>query len=117
YDFGDMVRTATNPAAEDERDLRRIQVQVPMFEALARGYLEGMDGALSPAERDRLALAGRLLTFECGIRFLTDFLDGDTYFRVQREGHNLDRCRTQFALVRALEAQEEGLSRYVQSLT
>jgi len=117
YDFGDMVRTATNPAAEDERDLGRIQVQVPMFEALARGYLEGMDGALSPAERDRLALAGRLLTFECGLRFLTDFLDGDTYFRVHREGHNLDRCRTQFALVRALEVQEERLSRYVRSLT
>ncbi|HWQ09062.1 MAG TPA: phosphotransferase, partial [Holophaga sp.] len=116
YDFGDMVRTATNPVAEDELDIAKVQVQVPMFEALARGYLEGMAGALSSIERERLVLAGKLLTFECGMRFLTDFLDGDHYFRIHREAHNLDRCRTQFALLRSLEAQEERLSAFVQSL-
>jgi hypothetical protein len=116
YDFGDMVRTAANPVAEDELDLDKVQVQVPMFEALARGYLEGMDGSLLPAERERLTLAGKLLTFECGIRFLTDYLEGDRYFHIQREAHNLDRCRTQFALVRSLEAHEERLTDFVRSL-
>lgn len=117
YDFGDMVRTATNPVAEDECDLSKVQVQVPMFEALAKGYLEGTAGTLLPAERERLVLAGKLLTFECGIRFLTDHLDGDRYFRIHREDHNLDRCRTQFALLRSLEVCEDQLNRFVASLT
>jgi hypothetical protein len=116
YDFGDMVRTATNPVAEDAVDTSQVQVQVSMFEALARGYLEGTSGALLPAERERLVLAGKLLTFECGIRFLTDFLDGDRYFNIHREDQNLDRCRTQFALLRSLEACEERLTVFVQSL-
>ena len=116
YDFGDMVRTATNPVAEDERDLDRVQVQVAMFEALARGYLEGTDGALLPAERERLVLAGKLITYECGLRFLTDFLERDRYFSISREAQNLDRCRTQFALLRSLEACEERLTAFVQSL-
>ena len=116
YDFGDMVRTATNPVAEDEPDVARVQVQIPMFEALARGYLQGTGGALLPAERERLVLAGKLLTYECGIRFLTDHLDGDRYFSIHREGHNLDRCRTQFALLRSLEACEDRLARFVETL-
>lgn len=116
YDFGDMVRAATNPVAEDEPDAGRVHVQIPMFEALAKGYLEGMQGALLPAERERLVLAGMLLTYEGGIRFLTDFLQGDTYYRTHREAQNLDRCRTQFALLRSLEASEERLTAFVQSL-
>jgi hypothetical protein len=116
YDFGDMVRTATNPVAEDEPDLARVQVQIPMFEALAKGYLEGTDGTLLPAEQERLVLAGKLLTFECGLRFLTDFLDGDRYFGIHRENQNLDRCRTQFALLRSLKACEERLTLFVKSL-
>jgi hypothetical protein len=116
YDFGDMVRTATNPVAEDEPDVSKVQVQIPMFEALAKGYLDGTGGALLPAERERLVLAGELLTFECGVRFLTDFLDGDRYFHIQREQQNLDRCHTQFALLRSLEACEERLTAFVRSL-
>jgi hypothetical protein len=116
YDFGDMVRTATNPVAEDEPDARKVVVQVPMFEAIARGYLEGLGGTLLPAERERLVLSGRLLTYECGLRFLTDFLEGDHYFAIRREDHNLDRCRTQFALVRSLAEHEERLMAFVDTL-
>ncbi len=116
YDFGDMVRTATNPVAEDEPDASRVQVQVPMFKAIAKGYLEGTAGTLLPAERERLVLAGKLLTFECGLRFLTDFLEGDHYFAVRREGHNLDRCRTQFALVQSLAEHEDQLMAFIHTL-
>jgi hypothetical protein len=116
YDFGDMVRTVTNPVAEDEPDASKVQVQVPMFQAIAKGYLEGTGGALLPAERERLVVAGKLLTYECGMRFLTDFLEGDHYFNIRRENHNLDRCRTQFALVRSLEENEERLMAFIQTL-
>lgn len=116
YDFGDMVRTATNPVAEDELDVSKVRVRVPIFEALAKGYLEGTAGTLLPAERERLVLSGKLLTFECGLRFLTDFLEGDRYFHIRRENHNLDRCRTQFALLRSLEEHEELLTRFIESL-
>ena len=113
HDFGDMVRTATNPVAEDEPDASRVVASVPMFEALVRGYLEAMGSVLSPAERDRLVLSGMVLTYECGMRFLTDHLEGDVYFRIHRDGQNLDRARTQFALVKSLEEREEELSRLV----
>lgn len=116
YDFGDMVRTATNPVAEDELDLSKVVVQVPMFEAIAKGYLEGTAGTLLPVEREHLVTSGKLLTFECGIRFLTDYLQGDTYFKIKRENHNLDRCRTQFALVKSLEKHEERLMGFVSTL-
>jgi Ser/Thr protein kinase RdoA (MazF antagonist) len=99
YDFGDMVRTATNSGAEDERNPDHVNCRLPVFEALTRGYLEAARSFLTPAEVDHLAFAGRLLTLECGIRFLTDHLQGDTYFKIHREGHNLDRCRAQFKLV------------------
>jgi aminoglycoside phosphotransferase (APT) family kinase protein len=116
YDFGDMVRTATNPVAEDAPGVERVQVQVPLFQALARGYLEGTGGLLLPAERERLVLAGQLITFEQAIRFLTDFLQGDTYYPVRRPEHNLDRARTQFALLASLEAHEDQLYAFVRSL-
>lgn len=114
YDFGDMVRTMTSPAAEDERDLSKVRMQFPMFEALARGYLESAADFLTPAERTLLPAAGKVITFENGIRFLTDFLAGDTYFKVHRQGHNLDRCRTQFRLVESIAAQEAAMSRSVE---
>lgn len=116
YDFGDMVRTTTSPALEDERDLAKVTMQFPMFEALARGYLSAAGGFLTSAERTLLAFSGKLITFEIGIRFLTDHLAGDTYFKVHREGHNLDRCRTQFKLVESIEQQEERMNRLVESL-
>ncbi len=116
YDFGDMVRTTTSPADEDERDLSRVTMQFPLFEALVRGYLQSAGGFLTAAERQYIAFSGKLITFEIGIRFLTDYLAGDTYFKVHREGHNLDRCRTQFKLVESIEAQEEKMNRLVESI-
>jgi Ser/Thr protein kinase RdoA (MazF antagonist) len=116
YDFGDMVRTTTSPAKEDELDLTRVAMQFPMFEALARGYLETANGFLTPGEKRLLPLSGKLITFEIGIRFLTDFLAGDTYFKIHRPQHNLDRCRTQFKLVSSIEEQEPTMDALIRSL-
>ncbi|MEY4385661.1 MAG: hypothetical protein RLY20_944 [Verrucomicrobiota bacterium] len=116
YDFGDMVRTATSPTKEDERDLKKVTMQFPMFEALVRGYLSTAGGFLTKAEKQHLAFAGKLITFEIGIRFLTDFLAGDVYFKVHREGHNLDRCRTQFKLVESIEQQESRMKQLVEQI-
>jgi Ser/Thr protein kinase RdoA (MazF antagonist) len=103
YDFGDMIRTATPTTREDDPDLSKIDVRLDRFEALVRGYLSTAGSFLNRAEIENLAFSGKLLTFECGIRFLTDYLQGDVYFKIQRPGHNLDRCRSQFALVAAIE--------------
>jgi hypothetical protein len=116
YDFGDMVRTTTSPAEEDEQDLSKVTMQFPMFEALVRGYLASAGGFLTKAEKSYLAFSSKLITFEIGIRFLADYLAGDTYFRVHREGHNLDRCRTQFKLIQSIEQQEEAMNRLVESI-
>ena len=114
YDFGDMVRTTTSPAKEDELDLTRVAMQLPMFEALLKGYLTFAVDFLTPAEKRLLAFSGKLITFEIGLRFLTDFLGGDTYFKVHRNGHNLDRCRTQFKLVESIEHQEAQMNKLVE---
>ena len=116
YDFGDMVRTTTSPALEDERDLTQVRMQFPMFQALVQGYLSTAGGFITKGEREHLAFSGKLITFEIGLRFLTDYLSGDTYFKVHREGHNLDRCRTQFKLVESIEQQEEPMQKLVESL-
>jgi Ser/Thr protein kinase RdoA (MazF antagonist) len=116
YDFGDMVRTTTCAALEDERDLSKVTMQFDLFEALARGYLQSAGGFLTKAEKQHLAFSGKLITFEQGIRFLTDYLAGDTYYKVQREGQNLDRCRTQFKLIESIEAQEERMERLVEAM-
>jgi hypothetical protein len=109
-----MVRTATSPAAEDERDLSRVEMQFDFFEALVRGYLSSAGEFLTKEEKHLLAFSGKLITFEIGMRFLTDFLQGDTYYKVHRDGHNLDRCRTQFKLVESIERQEEKMNRFVE---
>jgi Ser/Thr protein kinase RdoA (MazF antagonist) len=116
YDFGDMVRTTTSPAKEDEQNLSQVSLQFPMFEALIRGYLGSAGGLLTDAEKDHLVYAGKVITFEQGIRFLTDYLAGDTYYKVHRDGHNLDRCRTQFKLIESIEQQEAAMERLVQSI-
>jgi Ser/Thr protein kinase RdoA (MazF antagonist) len=116
YDFGDMVRTTTSRAMEDEQDLSKVTMEFPMFEALVRGYLESAGGFLTREEKRHLAFSGKLITFEIGLRFLTDYLNGDTYFKVHREGHNLDRCRTQFTLVESIERQEEAMQQLVEKL-
>jgi Ser/Thr protein kinase RdoA (MazF antagonist) len=113
YDFGDMVRTTTSFAAEDERDLRKVGLDIGMFRALAGGYLEEAIDFLTPEEIDLLVFSGRLITFTIGLRFLTDFLEGDVYFRVHRDGQNLDRARAQFALVRSMEEQAKDMEKVV----
>jgi aminoglycoside phosphotransferase (APT) family kinase protein len=113
YDFGDMVRTATCQAAEDERDISKVKMETPIFKALVQGYLEAAGDFLSQTEKDYLVFSGKLITFEMGIRFLADYLSGDTYYKIHRDGHNLDRCRTQFELIRSIEAQEDEMNRIV----
>lgn len=103
YDFGDSVRLGAATAAEDERDLARVGFDLGLFDRLAAGYLDAARGFLVPAETERLAFSAKLLTLECGIRFLTDHLKGDVYFKIRREGHNLDRARTQFKMVAEME--------------
>ena len=115
-DFGDMVRTATCSAAEDERDSTKVAMQLPLFEALLRGYMSAVDGLLTHAERSLLGMAGKVITYEQGVRFLTDYLAGDRYYRVHRVGQNLDRCRTQFALLASIERQEAAMERLVRAI-
>jgi Ser/Thr protein kinase RdoA (MazF antagonist) len=98
-DFGDLVRTATCPAPEDETDLSRVRFDLELFRALARGYRSGMGSLLTPAELRLLPVAGPALALENALRFLTDHLEGDVYFRTQRPGHNLERCRAQLRLL------------------
>ena len=116
HDFGDMVRTATSPAKEDEQDLSKVTMQFSMFEAIVRGYLASAGDFLTKAERQHLVVSGKLMTFEQGVRFLTDYLQGDPYYKVSRDEHNLDRCRTQFKLLESIEQQEERMDRLVQSI-
>jgi thiamine kinase-like enzyme len=113
YDFGDMVRTATCTADEDERDLAKVRMEFQLFEALSRGYLTETRSFLTKAEVGNLVFAGKLITFEQGIRFLADYLNGDAYYKVQRERQNLDRCRTQFKLIESMEQQEEKMAQLV----
>jgi Ser/Thr protein kinase RdoA (MazF antagonist) len=112
-DFGDLVRTSVCFAKEDDRDLARARVQRPLFQALVRGYLAAAGSLLTPAELGHLVTAGRLMTYECALRFLTDHLCGDVYFRVHHEGHNLDRARVQLALLDSLTEREDELQAIV----
>jgi Ser/Thr protein kinase RdoA (MazF antagonist) len=103
YDFGDLVRTGVCPAAGDERDLGQVTVRPEIYQALVEGYTEATGDLLTETERDLMLFSGKLITFETGLRFLTDYLRGDRYFRTTRPGQNLDRARMKFELVRRLE--------------
>lgn len=116
YDFGDMVRTTTSPTLEDELDLSLVHMRMPIFKALTRGYIESAGQFLTKSERALIAFAGKLITYTIGIRFLTDHLSGDTYFRVHRQNHNLDRARTQFRLVESITQQEEAMQKFADSI-
>ena len=105
YDFGDSIRFGTNTAAEDEADLDKVTCDLDMYRAFAQGYLEECSSMLSEKEFELLGEAAILMTFECGIRFLSDHFDGDVYFRVTKENHNLLRARNQFKLVQDMEAK------------
>lgn len=102
-DFGDSIRFGASTAAEDERDLDKVSMDLHLYELYVKGFLEGCAGALTKRELEMLPLGAILMTFECGIRFLTDYLEGDHYFKIHREGQNLDRARTQFRLVEDME--------------
>ncbi|MEI6167813.1 MAG: aminoglycoside phosphotransferase family protein [bacterium] len=112
YDFGDMVRSATAAASEDERDLSKVRMRLEMFKSIAGGYLSEA-GFLNPAEREELVFSARLITQMIGMRFLTDYLQGDIYFKTKRPGQNLDRCRAQFKMVESMEAQQDEMERVV----
>ncbi|MDR0854939.1 MAG: aminoglycoside phosphotransferase family protein [Christensenellaceae bacterium] len=104
YDFGDSIRFGANTAAEDERDLDKVQFSLPHFRAFTEGFLGEVKDALTQKEIESLSFGAILMTYECGARFLTDYLNGDTYFKTHRPGHNVDRCRTQIKLVKEMEA-------------
>ncbi|OHB79598.1 MAG: hypothetical protein A2Z25_03395 [Planctomycetes bacterium RBG_16_55_9] len=115
YDFGDLVRTVANPANEDEPDLSKVTLDIAMFTALARGFAKETSEFLTPIEKEHLAFGGKLITFEQFIRFLTDYLKGDVYYKIHREGHNLDRSRTQMKLVQSIIEQEDTMNEIVRS--
>jgi hypothetical protein len=117
YDFGDLIRTATSTAEEDETDLSKVEMRMSMFEPLLEGYFETAKNFLSPLEIELLPFSGRLISLEIAIRFLTDYLEGDVYFKIHHEGHNLERCRNQLAMVRSIESQEEAMKEFVVKVT
>ena len=117
YDFGDSIRFGANHAAEDEVDLSKVWVDLELFEAYVSGYFKGCKGALTQRETELMPMGAKLMTLECGMRFLTDYLEGDTYFKIHREKHNLDRCRTQFALVADMEKKWEQMLEIVKRVS
>ena len=112
-DFGDSIRFGANHSKEDEKDLTKVNFDIDLYEVYTRGFLEGAKGSLTAAELEYLPWGARLMTLECGIRFLTDYLDGDHYFRIHYADQNLDRCRTQFKLVKDMEEQFEAMAAVV----
>ena len=115
YDFGDSVRFGAATAAEDEKDLSKVSMSISLFQSYAEGFLRACPG-LTEMERKTLPLGAKLMTLECGVRFLTDYLDGDHYFATHREGHNLDRCRTQFKLVEDMESKWDKMNKIISTL-
>lgn len=114
YDFGDSIRFGANTAAEDETDLSKVSLDLNLYELFTKGYLEGCQGSLTELETSLLPMGAKMMTLECGMRFLTDYLQGDVYFKIHRENHNLDRCRTQFALVSDMEKHWDEMKAIVE---
>ena len=104
-DFGDSIRFGASTAAEDEQDLDKVWCSMEHFEAYAKGFIEGCGGQLTQKEIELMPMGAQVMTFECGMRFLTDYLQGDTYFKTHREGQNLDRSRTHIKLIQDMEAK------------
>lgn len=112
-DFGDSIRFGASTAAEDEKDLDKVWCDMDLFDIYTKGFIEGCNGKLTKTEIELLPMGAKTMTFECGMRFLTDYLQGDTYFKIHREGHNLDRCRTQFKLVADMETKWDTMNAIV----
>ena len=113
-DFGDSIRFGASTALEDEQDLSKVSCDLHLFDVYARGFIEGCGGALTDLEIDMLPMGAILMTFENGIRFLTDHLEGDHYFHIHREGLNLDRCRTQLTLVKDMQEKLPQMNAIIQ---
>lgn len=113
YDFGDAIRFGANTAAEDEQELSKVSLDLGLYEQYVKGYLRGCQGSLTKRELELLPMGAKLMTLECGMRFLTDYLEGDVYFKIHHPNHNLDRCRTQFALVADMERKWEQMAEIV----
>lgn len=116
YDFGDALRIGASSAAEDEEDLDKVWFDEKLFEAFAKGFLEFMGKDITPREKELLSFSAKLLTYECGIRFLTDYLNGDTYFKIHKPAHNLIRARNQFKLVKDIEDKMDKLNEIINNL-
>ena len=113
-DFGDSIRFGANHAREDEKDLSKVNFDISLYENFTRGFIQGANGGLTEAELRYLPWGARLMTLECGIRFLTDYLEGDRYFRIHYPEQNLDRCRTQFKLVQDMEQQWDAMNAVIE---
>ncbi len=115
-DFGDSIRFGANTASEDETDLSKVKLDLELFRAFAEGFIEGCDGRLSKREIELLPVGAMMMTLECGMRFLTDYLEGDVYFKTHRDGHNLDRARDQFALVADMEKKADEMNKIIKEI-
>ena len=115
-DFGDAIRFGASTAAEDEKDLNKVKLNLKLYEAYAKGFIKGCGGLLAEDEIMLLPEGAKMMTLECGIRFLTDYLNGDTYFKTSYPEHNLDRCRTQFKLVEEMENNWEQMKQIIKNL-
>mgnify|MGYP003766230599 CR=1 FL=1 len=116
FDFGDSIRFGANTAMEDEKDLSKVSLDLNLFEQYAAGFLEGCNGSLTENELKMLPIGAKIMTLECGMRFLTDYLQGDVYFNIHRPEHNLDRCRTQFKLVEDMEGKMDQMHQIIRDL-
>jgi hypothetical protein len=117
YDFGDAIRTATNTSSEDETDLSKIRMDINLFRAYSEGYLSETGDTLNDVEKEFLAFAPQLITYTIAVRFLTDYIDGDNYFKIHHKHHNLQRARAQLRLVRSMEEQYEEMRKIIGKLT
>lgn len=116
-DFGDSIRFGANHSAEDEKDLSKVNFDIDLYEIYAKNFFEGAQGGLTNAELEYMPWGARLMTLECGIRFLTDYLAGDVYFHISYPEQNLDRCRTQFKLVKDMEEQFEQMHAVIRAVS
>ncbi len=113
-DFGDSIRFGANTANEAETDFSRVKLDLELFEAYTKGFLEGCNGSLTKEEIKLLPIGAVMMTLECGMRFLTDYLEGDVYFKIHKPTHNIDRCRNQFALVADMEKKMDDMNAIIE---
>lgn len=116
YDFGDSIRFGASTAAEDEKDLDKVHFDIELFRAYAEGFLSALGDSITEKEREMLPYSAYLMTIECGMRFLTDYIDGDVYFATKYPEHNLVRCRTQFKLAYEMQQQEKEMSKVIDEI-